>query len=264
MSRIQLIFQNYQEKITLVLCLLISFTLIFNNDSDLIKNAKINSLNSFSFLYQPFNWLDNQLFLNKKLEVLSSENLRLSLENQVLKVHETENIRYREFLNFKKRENIDFIGADVLSKGVSANMSSIIINRGSNDGVSKNLPVLSSKGVIGKVVAVSKSSSEVQLISDVNFRLSVKIAPDEVEGIMRWIGEDLCEVAELKKISDIEIGDIVLTSSLSIYFPPNLPIGEVVSTFEKSDSSNRVVTMRLFSDLSTINQLFVLFEEVKK
>ena len=81
---------------------------------------------------------------------------------------------------------------------------------------------------------------------------------------MRWIGEDLCEVAELKKISDIEIGDIVLTSSLSIYFPPNLPIGEVVSTFEKSDSSNRVVTMRLFSDLSTINQLFVLFEEVKK
>ncbi|MAS40031.1 MAG: rod shape-determining protein MreC [Candidatus Marinimicrobia bacterium] len=264
MSRIQLIFQNYQEKITLVLCLLISFTLIFNNDSDLIKNAKINSLNSFSFLYKPFNWLDNQLFLNKKLEVLSSENLRLSLENQVLKVHENENIRYREFLNFKKRENIDFVGADVLSKGVSANMSSIIINRGSNDGVSKNLPVLSSKGVIGKVVAVSKSSSEVQLISDVNFRLSVKIAPDEVEGIMRWIGEDLCEVAELKKISDIEIGDIVLTSSLSIYFPPNLPIGEVVSTFEKSDSSNRVVTMRLFSDLSTINQLFVLFEEVKK
>jgi len=256
-----LIFQNYQEKITLAFCLIVSFTLIFNNDSDLIKNAKINSLNSFSFLYQPFNWLDNQLFLNKKLEVLSSENLRLSLENQVLKVHETENIRYREFLNFKRRENLDFVGADVISKGVTANMSSIIINRGSNDGVSKNLPVLSSNGVIGKITAVSSSSSEVQLISDVNFRLSVKIAPDEVEGIMRWIREDICEIAELKKISDIEIGDIVLTSNLSIYFPPNLPVGEVVSIFEKSDSSNRIVTMKLFSDLSTINQLFVLLNE---
>ena len=100
MSRVQLIFQNYQEKITLSFCLLLLFILIFNNDSDSIKNAKINSLDTFSFLYQPFNWLDNQLFLNKKLEVLSSENLRLSLENQVLKVHETENIRYREFLNF--------------------------------------------------------------------------------------------------------------------------------------------------------------------
>lgn len=264
MSRIQLIFQNYQEKITLAFCLIVSFLLIFNNDSDLIKNAKINSLNSFSFLYQPFNWLDNQLFLNKKLEVLSSENLRLSLENQVLKVHETENIRYREFLNFKRRESLDFVGADVISKGVTANMSSIIINRGSNDGVSKNLPVLSSNGVIGKITAVSSSSSEVQLISDVNFRLSVKIAPDEVVGIMRWIREDICEIAELKKISDIEIGDIVLTSNLSIYFPPNLPVGEVVSIFEKSDSSNRIVTMKLFSDLSTINQLFVLLNEDEK
>ena len=105
-----------------------------------------------------------------------------------------------------------------------------MINRGSNDGVSKNLPVLSSNGVVGKITAVSNSLSEVQLISDVNFRLSVKIAPDEVEGIMRWIGKDLCEIAELKKISDIEIGDIVLTSNL-------------------------------FSDLSTINQLFVLLRE---
>ena len=264
MSKIQLIFQNYQEKITLAFCSIVSLLLIFNNDSDLIKNAKINSLNSFSFLYQPFNWLDNQLFLNKKLEVLSSENLRLSLENQVLKVHETENIRYREFLNFKRRENLDFVGADVISKGVTANMSSIIINRGSNDGVSKNLPVLSSSGVIGKITAVSSSTSEVQLISDVNFRLSVKIAPDEVEGIMRWIRKDICEIAELKKISDIEIGDIVLTSNLSIYFPPNLPVGEVVSIFEKSDSSNRIVTMKLFSDLSTINQLFVLLNEDMK
>ena len=172
MSRIQLIFQNYQEKITLAFCLIVSFTLIFNNDSDLIKNAKINSLNSFSFLYMPFNWLDNQLFLNKKLEVLSSENLRLSLENQVLKVHETENIRYREFLNFKRRENLDFVGADVISKGVTANMSSIIINRGSNDGVSKNLPVLSSNGVIGKITAVSSSTSEVQLKIDITNKLN--------------------------------------------------------------------------------------------
>ena len=129
MSRIQLIFQDYQEKITLGLCLLLSLILIFNNDSELIKNSKIKSLDTFSFLYKPFNWLDNQLFLNKKLEVLSSENLRLSLENQVLKVHETENMRYREFLNFKKRDDFDFIGSDVISKGVSANMSSIIINR---------------------------------------------------------------------------------------------------------------------------------------
>ena len=65
----------------------------------------------------------------------------------------------------------------------------------------------------------------------------------------------------MKKISDIEIGDIVLTSNLSIYFPPNLPVGEVVSIFEKSDSSNRIVRMKLFSDLSKINQFFIILNE---
>ena len=139
-------------------------------------------------------------------------------------------------------------------------MSSILINRGSDDGVFKNFPVLSSNGVIGKITSVSESLSEVQLISDVNFRLSVKIAPDEVEGILRWTQNDICEIVELKKISDIEIGDIVLTSNLSIFFPPNLPVGEVVSIFEKSDSSNRTVKIKLFSDLSKINQLFVILE----
>jgi rod shape-determining protein MreC len=117
---------------------------------------------------------------------------------------------------------------------------------------------LTSKGVVGKIISTSKSSAEVQLISDVNFRLSVKIVPDDVEGILRWIGDDICEIAELKKISDIKIGDVVLTSNLSIYFPPNLPVGEVISIFEKSDSSNRIVRMKLYSDLSTINQLFVV------
>ena len=65
MSRIQLIFQDYQEKITLGLCLLLSLILIFNNDSELIKNSKIKSLDTFSFLYQPFNWLITSFFLIK-------------------------------------------------------------------------------------------------------------------------------------------------------------------------------------------------------
>jgi rod shape-determining protein MreC len=261
MSKLQIIFKDYQDRLSLVICIIISFVLIFNNDTDIIRKSKINSLDTFAFLYAPFNWLDNQLFLTKKLEVLSSENLKLNLENQVLKVHEEENIKYREFLNFKKRDNYSFVGADVMSKGISANISSLLINRGLEDGVKINDPVLTSRGVVGKIVSSSKYSAEVQLISDVNFRLSVKIVPDNVEGVLRWIGDDICEIVELKKISDIEIGDVVLTSNLSIYFPPNLPVGEVISIFEKSVSSNRVVRMKLFSDLSTINQLFVIRKE---
>jgi rod shape-determining protein MreC len=114
---------------------------------------------------------------------------------------------------------------------------------------------------VGKVIFVSNNHSGVQLVSDVDFRLSVKIIPSETEGIMRWIKSDICEVAEIQTTSDVQIGDVVLTSNLSIYFPPNLPVGEVISVYKKSSSSNKVIRMKLFADLATLNQLFIVGED---
>ena len=84
--------------------------------------------------------------------------------------------------------------------------------------------------------------------------------PSEVEGILRWKNDTICEVFEVKKTSDVSIGDPVITSNLSTYFPPNLPVGEVVSIHDKSDSFNKVIRIKLYSDLSKLNQLFIISE----
>ena len=258
MVKIDLLAKQRLDGFILFLCIFISFVLIFNNDSKDVQSLRASALDTFSFLYQPFNWLDNQLFLNKKLEVLSQENLKLNLENQILSSNKIENERLRNLLKFRDRNEFDFIGADILSKGMNSNMASVLLNRGLNDGVKDNNPVLSSRGVVGKIILVADNYSAVQLVSDIDFRLSVKIMPSETEGIMRWIANDTCEIVEVQTTSDVQIGDIVLTSNLSIYFPPNLPVGEVISFYKKSNSSNKVVRMKLFSDLSTLNQLFIL------
>ena len=163
----------------------------------------------------------------------------------------------RDLLKFRKRSELNLVGADILSKGVNSNMSSVLLDRGLVDGIKNNSAVLSSRGVVGKVVFVSNDHSGVQLVSDVDFRLSVKIIPSETEGIMRWIKSDICEVAEIQTTSDVQIGDVVLTSNLSIYFPPNLPVGEVISVYKKSSSSNKIIRMKLFADLSTLNQCLI-------
>ena len=258
MAKIDLLAKQRLDSFILFLCIFISFVLIFNNNNKNVQSLRTYALDTFSFLYQPFNWLDNQLFLNKKLEVLSQENLKLNLENQILSSNKIENERLRNLLKFRDRNEFDFIGADILSKGMNSNMASVLLNRGLNDGVKNNNPVLSSRGVAGKIILVADNYSEVQLVSDIDFRLSVKIMPSETEGIMRWIANDTCEIVEVQTTSDVQIGDIVLTSNLSIYFPPNLPVGEVISFYKRSNSSNKVVRMRLFSDLSTLNQLFIL------
>tara|TARA_Y100000389_G_scaffold40079_3_gene34595 strand:- start:190 stop:978 length:789 start_codon:yes stop_codon:yes gene_type:complete len=258
MSKSDLFIKKNLDGLVLFICILISITLIFSNNNVKIQTFRSSTLEFFSFLYQPFDWLDDQLFLKRKLEVLSYENLKLNLENEILALSEIENKRLRELLKFKARNELDLIGADILSKGINSNMSSVLLDRGEVDGIRQNSAVLSSRGVVGKVIFVSKNHSGVQLISDVDFRLSVKILPSETEGIMRWIKEDFCEVVEVQATSDIEIGDIVLTSNLSTYFPPNLPVGEVVSVYKKSNSSNKIIRMKLFSNLSTLNQLFIV------
>jgi len=258
MAKIDLFPKQKLDSFILFLCVFISFVLIFSNDNRNIQGLRSSAIDAFSFLYQPFNWLDNQLFLTKKLEVLSEENLKLNLENQILSSNKIENQRLRDLLKFRERNEFDFIGADILSKGFSSNLSSVILDRGLNDGVKNNSPVLSSRGVVGKIILVAEDYSTVQLISDIDFRLSVKIMPSEAEGIMRWIQNDICQIVEVQTTSDVQIGDIVLTSNLSMYFPPNLPVGEVISFYKESNSSNKIVRMRLFSDLSTLNQLFIL------
>jgi len=249
---------------TLLICIFLSIFLIFSSENEKVQSFRIYTADKFSFLYQPFNWIDNQSFLMKRIEVLASENLKLNLENQILSSNELENKRLRAFLDFKVKRDHNFIGSDVISKGTSSNLNAFLINQGSNSGVKKNDPVLSSKGVIGKIIAVSDDHSSVQLISDGNFRLSVKIMPSESEGIMRWKNNQICEIFEVKKTAEVNIGDIVLTSDLSSYFPPNLPVGEVVSIYDKSDSFNKIVRLELYTDLSTINQLFIIIDENRK
>lgn len=262
MAKTDLFFKKNLDSSVLFICILVSFSLIFSNSNEKIQSFRSNSLDTFSFLYKPFDWLDDQLFLIRKLEVLSQENLKLNLENQILESNKIENERLRALLKFRKRNELNLIGADILSKGVNSNMSSVLLDRGLVDEIENNSAVLSSRGVVGKVIYVSRNHSGVQLISDVNFRLSVKIVPSETEGIMRWIDNDICEIAEVQTTSDVQIGDVVLTSNLSIYFPPNLPVGEVISVYKKSSSSNKTVRMKLFADLSTLNQLFIVGKDL--
>ena len=245
---------------TLLICIFLSLALIFSDSNEKVQSFRISITKNFSFLYQPFNWIDNQSFLLKKIEVLSSENLKLNLENELLSSNKIENDYLREFLNFQDREKYKFVGSDVISRGNTSNLNTILIDTGFESGVKKNNPVLSSRGVVGKIIASSANTSVVQLISDGNFRLSVRVMPSESEGILRWRSNTICEIFEVKKTSDINIGDSVVTSNLSTYFPPDLPIGKVISIHDKSDSFNKVVRLELHSDLSKLNQLFIIIE----
>ena len=59
---------------TLLICILLSIFLIFSSENEKIQSFRLYTTDKFSFLYQPFNWIDNQSFLMKRVDVLASEN----------------------------------------------------------------------------------------------------------------------------------------------------------------------------------------------
>mgnify|MGYP001290105351 FL=1 len=248
---------------TLLICIFLSIVLIFSDSNEKVQSFKLYVAERFSFLNKPFIWIGNQSFSSSQIEILKEQNLKLTLENKILLSDRIENDdlrEFRKFLNFQDRERYKFVGSNVIARGNASGLNTIIIDRGHSDGVSKNDPVLSSKGIIGKVIMSSDNTSTIQLISDGNFRLSVKIMPSQAEGILRWRSDGVCEIFEVKKTADINIGDSVITSNLSIYFPSDLPVGDVISVHDKSDSFNQSVRLKLYSDLSKLNQLFVMIK----
>ncbi len=177
--------------------------------------------------------------------------LKLAAENEQLK----------NLLNYRRESHLTLLPAKVINKGITSNMNSITIDVGTDQGVKRNAPVMTPNGVIGKSVVVGRHSSIIQVISDVNFRLSVQVLPSGARGILRWVYGDLCEIREVQKNSEIKIGDRVLTSGFSDIYPKNLPVGIVAGIREERGSFQKIITVRIAENLGSLINIFVITEQ---
>ena len=85
--------------------------------------------------------------------------------------------------------------------------------------------------------------------------------PSGARGILSWVYGDLCEIKEVQKNSEINIGDRVLTSGFSDIFPKNLPVGEVTGIREERGSYQKIVSVRFAENLGSLINIFVITEQ---
>ena len=123
-----------------------------------------------------------------------------------------ENEELLGMLDFKRQTKLMIRPARVVNKGIQPNLLSIVIDGGTIDGIQNNQAVLTPEGVIGKTIETGDKASIVQLITDTNFRLSVRILPSGATGIMRFINGNTSQIREVQKNVVINIGDKVVTS----------------------------------------------------
>jgi len=214
---------------------------------------------------------------------LNKENKRLKEELLILKAKlayykEREKI-YKKLENFFKiSSEIKYpkVAARIIYKPFEPYSGVIFIDKGSDDGISPQMPVLAAAAgeavsLIGQVVEVYSSWSKVILLTHPSFAADVKVLTDNStenelnRGILRGKGEKYCSVEYLPLYSQIKKGDLVITSGFDELFPPGLLIGEIVSIKRSKKESGlfKVANVQPLVDFREIDLVFILIKAPK-
>ena len=199
MYGIYLTIVKHKDHFVFAFAIIFSTFILLNNESPKMSIIRGKATDVVSFFSSPFAWIQSLMFLEKENQVLREKNLELSLQVESMLNLQNENNALMEMLEFKKNKKFIIKSAKVVNKGIQPNLLSIIIDRGTVDGIKNDLPVLTPKGVVGKTIEASKNNSIVQLISDANFRLSTRILPSGATGILRFVNGETAEIRESTK-----------------------------------------------------------------
>jgi rod shape-determining protein MreC len=202
---------------------------------------------------------------------LEAQNRRLKEQNAQLLA---ELIRYQEgyleakrlqaILNLKKDIHYPAMGAQVINRADTALFKTIMINRGTSHGLNVGLPVMASKGVVGRITESTWHASRVLLVADENSNIDALIQRTRSQGILQGAGYAGCILKYVSKSEDVRPGDMVITSGLGGIFPKELLLG-VVTKVEKGRSGLfQQVDVAPAVDFSKLEEVLVLVGVEKK
>ena len=140
-----------------------------------------------------------------------------------------------EMFDFQKQTPMETVAARVIGRNATNWYRAIIIDKGSQHGIEKEMGVMNSTGVVGRVINVNPSTAIVLLLTDPNVAMAGMIQRSRDEGIIQGTAQGFVRMKYLPPLSKVEIGDIVVTSGLTGDYPRGLLIGHV-RKLEKADA----------------------------
>lgn len=249
---------RFREYLLLLLAILLSFLVIFSNDNPQVNALQTKVSEFFSVFQKPFLELELLGNLEEENTRLKEQVVELSLDLQQREEAALENIRLRKLLDFQQETQLDVQPAKIINRGGSTLLNTLTINLGTVDSVKRNQAVVVAEGVAGKTVNVGHTTAIVQLLTDVNFRLSVKTRRTRATGILVWQQDNLCQLENVPKSLDIQVGDTVITSGYSDIFPEGLAVGHVIETTNDVPGYHKKIRVETFVDFDELEEVFVI------
>jgi len=208
--------------------------------------------------------IDNQISSIDHYLSYKQSNIELMIDNIALR-NEIAHLKNRlEFNRGNLSDSIDgvkftYSTARIINNSINKQNNYLTLNAGSNEGIQREMGVITKDGVVGVVASVSKNFSTVISLLNTNLRVSAKHSRSGTFGSLYWDGLNYRTVvlSEIPQHVNLIQGDTIVTSGYSSIFPPDIPLG-TVEEFDLKGGSFYVVKVKLLSDFKRLDYVYVI------
>lgn len=190
---------------------------------------------------------------NFRKQILSLENYISSLSTDTLKTNAL--VPDRE-----ENDKYTYIVAHVVNNSISHVENYITIDKGTKDGISAEMGVVSKDGIVGFVRSVSKNYALVQSVLNPKTQLNCKIKKSNIPTTLVWdaIDSRFADLKDFPRYERFEKGDTVITSGVSKFFPEGFIVGTIEDYKSQKDDNFLTLRIKLSTDFSSLNNVLII------
>lgn len=260
MALAQTVWDKSRDFVVLGVLALIALTLFVGRNGPALRAARAAALTvtaPVEGLFARADRFQDALAENNRLR---EETAALSVEVARLREARSENMRLRSLLGIADSVDAPRVVARIVAKDLTEQTNLITIDAGRADLVEVGMPVVSERGLVGKVVLVSENYSVVMPHQNTQFRVPAVIDALGRDGVVRWDGAalDRLTMEYVVKTEPVERGMLVTTSPYSDVFPPGLPIGRVDTAYAATGRNDYIIHLTPAAPLSETSFVYVL------
>ncbi len=257
------LWDRIRDWVVLSVLLLCAVVAMLAQNEPMLRGLRGFSLQTTGWIEARFAWVGRFYRALDDNVLLREENIELSSQLARLREARLENERLRRLLALHDSSAYRLVAARIISKDIFQQENFITLDVGRADSVDVDMAVVDERGILGKVVFVSRHYSRVMTYLNTDFRVPAKVQPLQAAGILSWTGkrsDDVLLLEHVVKTEPVEKGQFVVTSGFSSIFPPGYPIGRVDSVAKRPGRNELEIQVRPSAPLQTVEHAFVILQ----
>jgi rod shape-determining protein MreC len=251
------VWQNFKEYLVLILLVILSLTLLTQNNNPQVQKVRAVAFASFATVSSIFYDVFNITQLKNENMVLRQTNAELMIQISQLREQGILNRELKGILEIIDTTSLPLFPATIVSKSLSITQNTITINAGSIDGIKPGMPVLSYRGFVGIIQSCSENFSIARTLKNVDLKITVNNEKNRLHGIMKWDGEKLM-IVDVPRTYDFDVGDRIVTSEISSIVPIPIPVGLVSKVEEDKTGLLYLIQVTPFEEVLSVENVLIL------